>query len=303
MLVTRFAHINELCIARLLAGAGAALAFVAGGSLAAGLSLPHGARGAFLLSLFYGGPGLGIATSGAMTPFLIDGLGAGSWQMAWGALSLLGLILSVGFVLGRQAAGGVPPPRPHKGERIALAPAGFVLASYFLFGVGYIAYMTFMIAWLQDRGGGPGLQAFFWVLIGIGVMASPFAWSWVYNRFTGGRPIMVLLLLTMLGSILPLFAATLAALAASALLFGSAFFAVVAGTTAFVRKNYPQRLWPKGIGVMTITFSVGQTFGPVLVGAVTDYFGGLSLGLSVSAGCLALGALLAALQNDLKTET
>ena len=289
-----------LCVARLLAGAGAALSFVAGGSLAAGLSLHHGRRGAFLISLFYFGPGVGIATSGAMTPFLIDGLGAGSWQMAWGALSLLGLVLSVGLVLGRQADGGAPPPRPQQGEGIALFPAGFVLASYFLFGVGYIAYMTFMIAWLQERGGGPGQQALFWVLIGIGAMASPFTWSWVYNRFTGGRPIMVLLLLTMIGSILPLFAANMAALAASALLFGSAFFAVVAGTTAFVRKNYPQRLWPKGIGVMTITFSVGQTFGPVLVGAITDYFGGLSLGLSLSAGCLALAAALAALQNDLK---
>jgi uncharacterized transporter YbjL len=51
---------------------------------------------------------------------------------------------------------------------------------------------------------------------------------------------------------------------------------------------------------MTITFSVGQTFGPVLVGVITDVFGGLSLGLGLSAGCLALAAILAALQQDLK---
>lgn len=289
-----------LCVARLLAGAGAALAFVAGGSLAAGLSLHHAGRGSFLLSLFYVGPGIGIASSGAMTPFLIDRLGPGSWQMAWGALTLLGLVLAAGLLLARQAGGGAPPSRPQAGDRIALAPAGFILTSYFLFGIGYIAYMTFMIAWLQERGGGPGLQAFFWVVIGLGGMVSPFAWSWVYNRFTGGRPVMVLLLITMAGSVLPLFAANLFALFLSAILFGSAFFAVVAGTTAFVRKNYPQRLWPRGIGVMTITFSVGQTFGPVLVGAITDYFGGLSLGLGLSAGFLALAAVLSALQQDLK---
>jgi predicted MFS family arabinose efflux permease len=289
-----------LCVARLLAGAGAALAFVAGGSLAAGLSLHHGGRGSFLLSLFYVGPGIGIASSGAMTPLLIERLGPGSWQMAWGALTLLGLVLASGLILGRQAAGGAPPSQPKTGDRIALGPPGFILASYFLFGIGYIAYMTFMIAWLQERGGGPGVQATFWVLIGAGGVISPFAWSWVYNRFTGGRPVMVLLLITMAGSVLPLFSAHSLVLAISALLFGSSFFAVVAGTTAFVRKNYPQRLWPRGIGVMTITFSVGQTFGPVLVGVITDVFGGLSLGLGLSAGCLALAAILAALQQDLK---
>lgn len=292
-----------LCLARLVAGAGAALAFVAGGSLAAGLSIHHGDRGAFLLSLFYAGPGLGIASSGAITPLLIDRLGPGSWQMAWAALTLLGLVLASGLVLVRQAEGGVPPTRPQPGDKIALGPPGFIFASYFLFGIGYIAYMTFMIAWLQERGGGPGLQAYFWALIGAGAMASPFAWSWVYNRFTGGRPVMVLLTVTMAGSVLPLFANHPVVLTLSALLFGSAFFAVVGGTTAFVRKNYPQRLWPRGIGVMTIIFSIGQTFGPVLVGAITDLLGGLSLGLGLSAACLGLGAVFAALQNDLKIST
>ena len=289
-----------LCIARLLAGAGAALAFVAGGSLAAGLSLHHAQGGAFLLSLFYAGPGIGITSSGIMTPYLLASLGPGSWPMAWGALTLLALVLATGLIVARQAGGASPPTQPQPGDRIKLAPAGYILASYFLFGIGYIAYMTFMIAWLKERGGGPGLQAFFWAMIGLGGVISPFIWSWVYTRLTGGRPVMFLLLLTMTGSVLPLFSSHGVALAASALLFGSAFFAVVAGTTAFVRKNYPQRLWPRGIGVMTIIFSVGQTFGPVLVGVITDYFGGLSLGLGLSAGCLALAAGLAAFQSDLK---
>ena len=290
-----------LCLARLLAGVGAALAFVAGGSLAAGLSLSHGARGSFLLSLFYVGPGIGIASSGAMTPYLLAYWGPGSWQMAWGALTLLGLVLAVGLVAARSASGGAPPSQPQDGDRISLKPAAYLLASYFLFGIGYIAYMTFMIAWLQERGGGPGVQAFFWIVIGLGGVISPFAWSWVYNRLTGGRPVMMLLLVTMLGSILPLVGDHGAMLFVSALMFGSAFFAVVAGTTAFVRKNYPQRLWPRGIAVMTITFSVGQTLGPVMIGAITDVFGGLSLGLGLSAGFLALAAGLAALQPDLKT--
>jgi len=34
------------------------------------------------------------------------------------------------------------------------------LIGYFLFGAGYIAYMTFMIAYVRDSGGGAARKAF-----------------------------------------------------------------------------------------------------------------------------------------------
>ena len=62
-------------------------------------------------------------------------------------------------------------------------------------------------------------------------------------------------------------------LAISALVFGVAFFAVVGSTTAFVRLNYPPAAWPSAIAAMTIAFGMGQTLGPIAVGAVTDAHG------------------------------
>ena len=56
-----------------------------------------------------------------------------------------------------------------------------------------------------------------------------------------------------------------------------------------------------GIAAMTIAFGVGQTFGPIAVGAVTDALGSLSYALNVSAALLALGAMLAAFQPKLKS--
>ena len=76
----------------------------------------------------------------------------------------------------------------------------------------------------------------------------------------------------------------------SALVFGVAFFAVVGSTTAFVRFNYPPAAWPKGIAAMTIAFGIGQTLGPIAVGAITDAFGSLSYALNVSAAMLAAAA-------------
>ena len=66
-------------------------------------------------------------------------------------------------------------------------------------------------------------------------------------------------------------------LAISALVFGVAFFAVVGSTTAFVRFNYPPAAWPTAIAAMTISFGIGQTLGPIVVGAITDAMGSLSL--------------------------
>ena len=82
-------------------------------------------------------------------------------------------------------------------------------------------------------------------------------------------------------------------------MFGVAFFAVVGSTTAFVRFNYPPAAWPRAIAAMTIAFGVGQTVGPIAVGAITDAFGSLSYALNVSAALLAVGAIAAAFQPRL----
>jgi hypothetical protein len=74
---------------------------------------------------------------------------------------------------------------------------------------------------------------------------------------------------------------------------------VVGSTTAFVRFNYPPAAWPAGIAAMTISFGIGQTLGPIAVGAVTDAMGSLSHALNVSAVLLAAGAILSAFQGKL----
>jgi len=51
---------------------------------------------------------------------------------------------------------------------------------------------------------------------------------------------------------------------------------------------------------MTISFGIGQTLGPIVVGAITDALGSLTYALNVSAATLALGAVAAACQRELK---
>jgi predicted MFS family arabinose efflux permease len=287
-----------LSFARLLAGLGAAAGFVAGGALAATIAQSRPARANFLLSLFYAGPGLGILASGLVAPFVLEAFGPGSWWIVWWAMTWLAVAMTIPLLLAPiDTNAGIADAPPAK---FAVSPVLIYLAGYFLFGAGYIAYMTFMIAYVRDAGGGAAAQSAFWCLIGLSAFVTPWVWRRVLARDSGGVSTAIILGVNATGAALPLFGQSAVLLAISALVFGVAFFAVVGSTTAFVRFNYPPAQWPKGIAAMTIAFGIGQTLGPIAVGAVTDALGSLSYALNLSAATLALGAVLAAFQGKLR---
>jgi predicted MFS family arabinose efflux permease len=286
-----------LSLARLLAGLGAAAGFVAGGALAARIAQSHPARANFLLSLYYAGPGLGILSSGLIAPFVLRAFGPGSWWIVWWAMTLLSAVMIVPLLLAPlDAHGELADARP---ADFAMAPALIYLIGYFLFGAGYIAYMTFMIAYVRDAGGGAAAQSAFWSLIGLSAFATPWLWRGVLALDRGGISTAIILSVNALGAALPLFGHSAFLLASSAVVFGVAFFAVVGSTTAFVRYNYPPSAWPAGIAAMTIAFGIGQMLGPIAIGAITDAFGSLSYALNVSAAMLVLGAVATAFQAKL----
>ncbi|UFW49844.1 MULTISPECIES: YbfB/YjiJ family MFS transporter [Bradyrhizobium] len=284
-----------LSLARLVLGLGAAAGFVAGGALAATIAQSHPERANFLLSLFYAGPGIGILSSGLIAPFTLQYFGPGSWWIVWWALTLLSAAMTVPLFLTRIETGARFSAGSH--AAFAILPVLIYLAAYFLFGAGYIAYMTFMIAYVRDGGGGAAAQAAFWGLIGLSAFVTPWAWRGVLALDRGGLATAIILGTNAIGAGLPMLGHSPTWLAISAVVFGVAFFAVVGSTTAFVRFNYPPQTWPTAIAAMTISFGVGQTLGPIVVGAITDALGSLSYALNVSAALLALGAVAALCQR------
>jgi predicted MFS family arabinose efflux permease len=185
-------------------------------------------------------------------------------------------------------------PGPPAGAAKATVRTGsiiFYLIGYTLFGAGYIAYMTFMIAYVRNAGAGAAAQCAFWTCIGVGAIAQPWVWGGAMAKAASGRLTALLLALTAVGALIPLLGNTPLVLAISAAVFGNAFFAVVSSATAFARLNYPPNAWPSSIALVTLAFSVGQTLGPIATGAMTDAFGSLSYALNVSAAMLVAGVV------------
>ncbi len=287
-----------LSLARLVTGIGAGVALVAGGAVAARVALARPAQASFVLSLFYAGPPLGIVISGLIAPFVLQAFGPGSWWIVWAVLAGAGAMLIVPLLLMRLPANAAMPET--RADRVSLRPMAIYLFGYFLYGAGYIAYLTFMIAYVRDLGGGAAAQSGFWCLIGLAGFTTPWVWRRVLALDRGGWPTALILTINAIGAALPSLSHSPVMLTLSAAVFGIAFSTVTTATTAFVRFNLPQAAWPRAIAALTISFGVGQTLGPFAVGAITDAMGSLTYALNVSAALLLLGAVMAAMQGKLK---
>lgn len=283
-----------LGVIRFLAGVSGALSFVIGGGLVAEAS--HRAskgRAAVMLGLYFGGAGLGIVLAGLLVPAVLSA--SGSWRLGWVVLAALAaLALAVGVLATRQIADPEPPlPGAARWNRRAIAP---VLAGYTCFGLGYIAYLTFVIALLAERGFGTVEVAAFWTVVGVGAAASGFVWGPVLGRLPGGRGMAVIMVVLALGTALPVWLDGAPTTYVSGLLVGGTFLSVVTAMTVAVRQTLPQPHWTAGVAYTTVGFGLGQTVGPVLTGWVSDRFDSLTSGFLVSAIVLLVGAGLALTQ-------
>src|SRR5438128_11611657 len=140
-------------------------------------------------------------------------------------MTALSVLMTIPLLLAPiDRSAGIADVAPAK---FAILPVSIYLAGYFLFGAGYIAYMTFMIAYVRDGGGGAAAQATFWGLIGISAFATPWVWRRVLAFNRGGLATTIILGTNAIGAALPIFGHSPVLLGISALVFGVAVFAVV----------------------------------------------------------------------------
>ncbi|CAB3810344.1 hypothetical protein LMG28688_07231 [Paraburkholderia caffeinitolerans] len=276
--------------------------FISGGVLAARLATAAPRRGGLILGLYYGGTGYGIVVSSILVPVTMCSVPHG-WQSAWFALAAA---CAVCTLFSRGAARSIDAP----GAAIASAPGGAVrqwttwqryglaLGGYGLFGVGYIGYMTFIVALLRSEDMSQGVVSAFYIALGVATIASARIWSRFLDHACGGLALATFNALLGLATLMPALFAHPVAAAISGVIFGSTFLSAVASTTAFVRHNLPSDEWTCGISAFTIVFAVGQIAGPIAIGWVSDNVS-LTRGLVYSSAVLLVGALLAACQRPL----
>ena len=279
-----------LSLWRVVAGIGGAPVFIAGGAMASTLFKGDTSRNALAIAIYFGGGGLGMLLTGLSIPLIIEQAGIAAWPMTWLLLAGLSALATLPAVL---AARAIPlSSQSSGGASSAPLPMGRMLAAllgYFLFSVGYIVYLTFLVAWMRTQGAGAGLIAATWGVLGAAVMISPFPWRGALATATGGRALALACVATGVGTLLPLVIPGATGLLLSAVAFGGSFFIGPTSVTAFSRKNLPEASWGRSIALFTTAFAVGQTVGPVAAGAIADATHSLTFGL-IAAGITLLVA-------------
>lgn len=281
---------------RAIAGVSGALVFICGAVLASSLFPDRPDLSPTATAIYFGGAGAGILLSGIGIPWLLTAWGERAWREGWLAMGALSLAFSVLGVWGARQVS--EPSRAAGGEAWPIRTFVPVLGSYVLFGIGYIVYMTFVVAWMVSHGGSALEVALTWGVLGAATMAAPLVWRVPRTRWQPASLLAATVAVLCAGAALPLYSTSMTAMITSAFLFGSAMFSVPAAITEIVKTSLPPRAWGPAVAFFTFVFSVGQAIGPIFSGWLADVSRSLQTGLAASVALLIASGVVALFQRD-----
>jgi predicted MFS family arabinose efflux permease len=290
------ASFATLMVLRFVAGVSGGIAFVTGGAMTAAIGTTP-ARSTLALGMYFSGGGLGIAISALAVPLLLDAVG---WRGGWltlGALAAGAVLISIPALL--RAPLPAAQTASSAGHSWPLRVIGVQLLGYALFGAGYIAYATFIIAHLRTASHFSAQDiSIFWALLGLSAIVGVFAWSPLLARLKGGWGGAATIGIVTVGAALPLASAAKPLAYVSAVLFGGSFLSTITAVTSLARRVAPAEAWTKAIAALTVAFGIGQCIGPFLSGYLSDGPDGVRSGLQLSAAILVCAVIVSAFQRE-----
>ncbi len=238
----------------------------------------------------FAGVGLGIATSSAM---VLGALAAGGdWRTLWLVASAGALALAI------AALGLIPRPGPTpvaavaaQGEQAPRGALARLVASYGLFGFGYVITATFLVVIVRETPALAPIEPLAWIVVGLaGAISIPF-WTFVARR-TGDHAAYGLgLIAEAIGVALTVLVPSPWAVLTGGALLGGTFMAVTAIGLGLARRMSPQAP-QKAQAIMTVAFGLGQIVGPLVAGVLRETTGSYLWPSLAAALALAVGAVL-----------
>jgi predicted MFS family arabinose efflux permease len=289
---------SVLLLTRAAAGVSGALVFIAGGVLASRAAASRGS--ALPVSIYFAGAGLGIAVSGTVIPPLLSHH-PGRWALAWAGLAAGAGLATVfswtaaadGTKAGSRAdedAGGAGGTGSGVGgtggvgdgadgrvgaplaDWRAVAALWRVSVAYLLFAGGYIAYITFLSAYLTAHHASVTQVAVTWAALGVAAIAEPALWSRPLRAWPGAKVLAAALAGISAAAAIAIIADP-AVIIVSAIGYGVSFLVVPAAITRIVHAAVPRPNWTAALAAFTVVFAVGQMAGPYLAGVLADSYG------------------------------
>jgi len=281
-----------LLLMRAAAGVSGALVFIAGGVLASRAAARRGS--ALPVSIYFAGAGLGITVSGTVIPPLLSHH-PGRWPLAWVGLAVAAGLATVfswpaaadrtkagrsagqGGASRRGAAAGASQHGAAAGapliDWLPVVRMWRVSAAYLMFATGYIAYITFLSAYLAVHHASVTQVAVTWAALGAAAIAEPALWNRPLHAWPGARALAAALAVLSAAAAIAIVSAAPAVVIVSAIGYGASFLVVPAAITGLVHAAVPRHDWTAALAAFTVVFAVGQMAGPYLAGLLADSYG------------------------------
>jgi len=285
---------------RTVAGVGGAMVFICGAVLASNIFPDRPRLASSAIAVYFGGAGAGILLSGAGVPPLLTIAGDDAWRSAWLAIGIVSALFAVFAIWAARQID--EPSTGARGGAWPIAELRAALASYFLFGAGYIAYMTFVVAWMVSHGRAALDVSLTWGTLGIATLVAPLAWRVPRARWRAATVLAASGVVLGIGAALPLVSTSRPAMLMSAVFFGGAMFTAPAAVTDLVKTSLPKTSWGSAVSVFTVVFAIGQAIGPVLTGWLADVTQSLQAGLAGSVAILAVASATAMRQRTVSSK-
>ena len=233
------------------------------------------------------GIGLSIIVSGAVVP-LVEQVSAVSWRISWGFFAVC--IAVIAFFSLRVLETFIPHHSAKAtsdtlslSEILHSAPFWRTGILFFLFGTCAIMYMTFFVVTAVTKWQvSTEISGTFWAMLGITSLFSGPVFGAVSDRIGRYATLAILFGLQALSHGLLFLTLPSGWLFVSAAVFGFSTWAVPSTMATLSSELFGASHTARILGLVTLFFGVGQIFGPLCAGILTDYTGDFGVAFGAS---------------------
>ncbi|HIP29913.1 MAG TPA: YbfB/YjiJ family MFS transporter [Sulfurospirillum arcachonense] len=243
------------------------------------------------------GIGSSIIFSGIVVPLFDKLFDVSSWRISW--LSFALIIFTISFIIKKGLSFPLHVTTTSTNSDYSLKKTFNdkrflqVACIYLLFGVTYVAYMTFFVLAAEVKWQvSTEVSGIFWTLIGIASLLCGPIFGAIADKIGNYKTLSLIFLIQILAHAILSFDSPITLVWFSALLFGISAWGVPTIMAVLSSELFGIAHTAKILSFVTIFFAIGQIVGPVGAGYIVDELGDFSYTFLASTFLAFLGFLL-----------
>jgi predicted MFS family arabinose efflux permease len=274
--------------ARFVTGVASGIAFVLTVSLFLDRSIRVARAGA--IAIVFSGVGLGIALAGSLVPLFAS---IGGSRVAWlgvATASLAILAIALPQIDDEPIATADTPATVVARENTRSGAFAWLCVAYGIEGFAYIIPATFLVTMVDAAPGLARFSGFAWVVVGLVAAPAATMWAWIGRRIGKDAAFVAALTVQALGLLATIAIPGIVGALLLAATLGSTFVGITSLASALGREMRPHATGV-AIGILTVTYGIGQILGPLVAVRVSLATGGDRETLGLAAAMLGLGVV------------